>query len=88
VPFGRIILTPRLATGLLVETTLHATTQRDRDAANALAQVLRTITDVFGPNPRGEETKGGEQVLGNADVQAPKILTVGIHPPPPLELEQ
>jgi hypothetical protein len=87
VHFGQIVLSPRVAAGLLIEISPKASDQ-DRAAANALATILRTITvHVTGPLPRDEGMKG-ELASGDMDSQANITMTVGVHPPPPLELQR
>jgi hypothetical protein len=87
VHFGQIVLSPRVTSGLLIETSPKASDQ-DRAAANALAKILRTITmGVIGPWPRDERMKG-ETASGDMDSQANITLTVGVHPPPSAELER
>lgn len=84
VHFGRITWSPREATGLLIETTPTAS-DKDRDAANALARALASQQiRVGGPMVRGKEMER-EAVSGDLDTKAPIIVTVGVHPPPPFE---
>lgn len=86
VHFGLISMSPRLLSGMLIETTSNAT-DKDRAAANALVKALhQSVTVVRGPQSREDGLKG-ETISGDVDVNAPIILTVGVHPRPPLELE-
>jgi len=86
VHFGRIALSPRTASGILVEVTPKATEQ-DKKAAQALFDALRLVTPhVTGVSVRGDALKG-EQVYGDTDPSANICLTVAVHPPPPIELE-
>jgi hypothetical protein len=81
VHFGRITMSPRTSSALIVETSPKAT-KRDHDAAKALADALRSITPaVIGPNDRSESMKG-ETAFGDIDSNAQITLTVGVHPPP------
>lgn len=81
VHFGRIMWSPRTASGVIIEVSPTAN-EHDRNAANALANGLASQNiAVVGPIQRLKELQG-ETVEGGLSPTAPITVTVGVHPAP------
>jgi hypothetical protein len=86
VHFSQIIMAPpRLASGLTVDIA-NTASQRDRAAAKSLADVLRSIT-VHTLGPISGNDRADMILNGDTRTATPIVLTIGVHPPPPMELQ-